>query len=147
MMVRPATKKDINQLARLFDLYRVCFKQSSDPEAAATFLQERLERKESVVYVADDEGELAGFVQLYPQFSSVRLQKIWLLNDLFVLPEYRGKHISKQLIDAAKQVARETGAAGILLETEKINEVGNYVYHSAGFVLYDETNFYWWQKE
>lgn len=147
MLVRPATKKDINQLARLFDLYRVYFKQPSDPETGATFLQERMERKESEIFVADDEGELAGFVQLYPQFSSVRLQKIWLLNDLFVLPEYRGKHISKQLIDVAKQLTRESGAAGILLETEKTNEVGNYVYTSAGFVLYADTNYYWWQKD
>ena len=69
-----------------------------------------------------------------------------MLNDLFVLPEYRGKHISKQLIDSAKQLVHETGAAGILLETEKSNEIGNYVYSSAGFVRYDETNFYWWQK-
>ena len=147
MIVRPATKKDLNQLSRLFDMYRVYFKQASDPEEAATFLQERLERKESVVYVADDEGELAGFVQLYPLFSSVRLAKIWMLNDLFVLPEYRGKQVSKQLIDAGKQLARETGAAGILLETEKTNEIGNHVYPAAGFKLYDETNFYWWSKE
>jgi GNAT superfamily N-acetyltransferase len=147
MIVRLATKKDLNQLARIFDMYRVYFKRESDPEEAATFLQERLERKESVVFVADDEGELAGFVQLYPLFSSVRLKKIWMLNDLFVLPEYRGKQISKQLIDAAKQLARETGAAGILLETEKTNEIGNHVYPSAGFILYNETNFYWWNKD
>lgn len=147
MIVRPATKKDLNQLSRLFDMYRVYFKQSSDPEEAATFLQERLERKESVVYVADDEGELAGFVQLYPLFSSIRLAKIWLLNDLFVLPEYRGKQVSKQLIDAGKQLVYETGAAGILLETEKTNEIGNHVYPAAGFKLYNETNYYWWSKE
>lgn len=146
MLVREATKKDVNQLSRLLDLYRVYFKQKSSPEAGATFLMERMERKESVIFVSDDEGELAGFIQLYPIFSSVRLQKIWMLNDLFVLPEYRGKHISKQLIDSAKQLVHETGAAGILLETEKSNEIGNYVYSSAGFVRYDETNFYWWQK-
>jgi GNAT superfamily N-acetyltransferase len=147
MVVREATKKDINQLSRLFDLYRVYFKQKSDPETGATFLQERMERKESVIYVSDDEGELAGFVQLYPLFSSVRLKRIWMLNDLFVLPEYRGKQISKQLIDKAKQLARETGAAGILLETEKTNEIGNHVYPAAGFERYEETNFYWWTKD
>jgi GNAT superfamily N-acetyltransferase len=70
-----------------------------------------------------------------------------MLNDLFVLPEYRGKQISKQLIDKAKQLARETGAAGILLETEKTNEIGNHVYPAAGFEPYEETNFYWWSKD
>lgn len=147
MIVRPATRKDLNQLARIFDLYRVYFKQPSDPEEAATYLQERLERKESEIFVADDEGEIAGFVQLYPTFSSVRMKKIWLLNDLYVLQEYRGKHVSKQLIDAAKQLACESGAAGILLETEKTNEIGNHVYPSAGFIAYNDTNFYWWQKD
>ena len=39
-----------------------------------------------------------------------------------------------------------TGSAGLLLETEKANRIGNKLYPSAGFSLYDQTNFYWWEN-
>jgi GNAT superfamily N-acetyltransferase len=75
------------------------------------------------------------------------MQRSWLLNDLYVHPTFRGKGISKKLIEAAKQLARGTNAAGLLLETEKTNITGNQLYPSAGFVLYNETNFYWWDSK
>jgi hypothetical protein len=37
-------------------------------------------------------------------------------------------------IDTAKQLAKETDAAGIILETEKANTIGNKLYPSSGFV-------------
>ena len=103
--------------------------------------------KESVIYVDEENEKLTGFTQLYPLFSSTRMQRSWLLNDLYVLPEFRGRGISKKLIAVARLLAKETGATGVLLETEKTNEIGNKLYPSAGFQLYNETNFYWWENE
>jgi GNAT superfamily N-acetyltransferase len=99
-----------------------------------------------VIYVADEENELLGFTQLYPQFTSTRMKRSWLLNDLFVLPEHRERGISKQLIEMAKQLAIKTNAAGLLLETEKTNAVGNKLYPSTGFVMNETSNFYWWEN-
>lgn len=146
-MVRPATVYDLEQLCHLFDAYRCFYRKTSDIEAAHKFLKDRIEKKESVIYVDEEKEKLTGFTQLYPQFSSTRMQRSWLLNDLFVLPEFRGREISKKLIAAAKLLAKETGAAGVLLETEKTNDIGNQLYPSAGFQLYNETNFYWWENE
>lgn len=146
-MVRPATVNDLRQLCLLFDSYRLFYRKRSDLEGANAFLKNRIEKKESVIYVDEENKILTGFTQLYPQFSSTRMQRSWLLNDLYVLPEFRGRGISKKLIEAAKLLAKETGAAGLLLETEKANEIGNQLYPSAGFQLYDETNFYWWENE
>jgi hypothetical protein len=44
------------------------------------------------------------------------------------------------------QLAKLTNAAGILLETEKENKIGNQLYPSSGFGLYDKTNFYFWDN-
>ncbi len=143
-MIRRATTNDLPQLSQLFDAYRIFYRKSSDISRAADFISERMKENESVIFVDDENGTLTGFTQLYPQFSSTRMQRAWLLNDLYVHPAYRGKGISKKLIEAAKQLARETNAAGLLLETEKTNITGNQLYPSAGFVLYNETNFYWW---
>jgi GNAT superfamily N-acetyltransferase len=146
IIIRTASLNDLPQLSSLFNLYRVFYRKQPDIEGANTFLRERIQNSESVIYVAEEERELLGFTQLYPQFSSTRMKRSWLLNDLFVAQEYRGRGISKQLLEAAKQLAGDTNAAGLLLETEKTNQAGNRLYPSAGFVLYDETNFYWWEN-
>lgn len=146
-MVRQATENDLEQLCHLFDAYRVFYRKRSDIEAAHKFLKDRIAKKESVIYVDEENEKLTGFTQLYPLFSSTRMQRSWLLNDLYVLPEFRGRDISKKLIAAARLLAKQTGAAGILLETEKTNAIGNRLYPAAGFQLYQETNFYWWENE
>jgi len=146
-MIRRATIEDINSLAALFDNYRVFYRKQTDLDAAEAFLKERLLNSDSIIFVAQQENTLAGFTQLYPLFSSTRMKRIWLLNDLYVLPEFRGNGISHQLINAAKDLAIQSGAAGLLLETEKTNNIGNRLYPSAGFTLYNETNFYWWENK
>lgn len=141
---RKATLQDLNQLAQLFNQYRIFYHKDSDIPEAEIFLRERIKNQDSEIFVAENEGELVGFVQLYPLFSSTRMKRYWLLNDLFVSKNYRGKGFSKQLIEEAKEMAKSTHSAGILLETGKSNDIGNRLYPSCGFELYDEVNFYEW---
>ena len=145
-IIRKAEEQDVNELSVLFNLYRIFYKQNSDVEAAKKFLAERILKKESIIFIAISENKIVGFTQLYPLFSSLSMKRTWQLNDLYILKEYRGYGISKQLIDAAKQLAKETNAAGIMLETEKTNIIGNKLYPSCDFVPYDKNNFYWWQN-
>ncbi|MEM6264306.1 MAG: GNAT family N-acetyltransferase [Bacteroidota bacterium] len=146
-MIRKATQDDLPGLARLFDAYRVFYRKESDLEAASDFLSQRMKNNDSVVYVAESDQELAGFVQLYPLFSSTRMQRLWLLNDLFVSPDFRGKGISVQLIDQAKELARQTNAAGLTLETEKSNVIGNQLYPRTGFDADDAHTCYFWENK
>lgn len=141
---RKATAQDLKQLSELFDQYRVFYHKDSDPSAAENFLKERIEYKDSEIFVAENEGELVGFVQLYPLFSSTRMKRYWLLNDLYVNENHRGKGFSKELIEEAKALAKSTDACGVLLETGKSNDIGNKLYPSCGFEIYDEVNFYEW---
>lgn len=149
------TKYSINQaqlthveaLAELFDAYRVFYKKDTDIESAKRFLQERIQNAESVIFIASEEsGRQVGFTQLYPLFSSTRMQRLWLLNDLFVLPEMRGKGISHLLIDHAKQHCEQTQACGLILETAKDNAVGNQLYPKAGFELDTAYQHYFWDN-
>ncbi len=146
MKIYQATSAHIDQVVDLFDAYRVWYRMPSDKPAAKAFLLERMYAKESVIYVCENEDkQLVGFTQLYPIFSSTRMKKSWLLNDLFVHVDHRGKGISKTLIEKAKELARSNNAAGILLETEKSNDIGNRLYPSVGFEL-EENNFYFWRN-
>ncbi|WP_394666654.1 GNAT family N-acetyltransferase [uncultured Chryseobacterium sp.] len=144
-MTRKAQLADVQQLAELFDQYRIFYHKDSDIPAAEKFLTERIKNRDSEIFVAENEGKLVGFVQLYPLFSSTRMKRYWLLNDLYVNENYRGNGFSKQLIEASKELAKSTDAAGILLETGKSNDIGNKLYPSCGFEIYDEVNFYEWK--
>ena len=144
MKIRRASIEDLPQLVVLFEAYRAFYHKPSDFAGAHTFLEERLKNGDSEIFVAENNEELAGFVQLYPIFSSTRLKRYWLLNDLFVMADDRGKGYSKQLIEAAKNLCSQTNACGILLETDKTNSVGNRLYPACGFERYDHANFYEW---
>ena len=74
------------------------------------------------------------------------MQRLWLLNDLFVAYEYRGNGISKKLIEAAKEHCKHTNASGLILETAKTNIVGNELYPKVGFSLDEEHNYYSWDN-
>lgn len=141
---KKATIQDLPQLAELFDQYRVFYHKESDIPASESFLKERIEKADSEIFVAENDGKLVGFVQLYPLFSSTRMKRYWLLNDLFVNENYRGKGFSKELIEESKDLAKSTDACGVLLETGKSNDVGNKLYPSCGFEIYNKVNFYEW---
>ena len=143
-MVRSATQDDLPALAELFDAYRIFYEKKSDIPGAMAFLFDRLQNNESVIFVSETDGRLTGFTQLYPLFSSTRMKRLWLLNDLYVSPEWRGQGHSIALIDAAKQHAIKTNAAGLMLETATSNFIGNQLYPKTGFVCDEDHNYYSW---
>ena len=144
-----AKASHIIPLVDLFDAYRIFYRKASDKKKAKDFLLARIASKESIIYLSKDTSSntFSGFTQLYPLFSSTRMRRVWLLNDLYVLPEYRGRGISKLLIEQSKELARQTDAVGLMLETEKSNTIGNQLYPSTDFQLNEETNFYFWINE
>lgn len=146
MNYRKAKNEDLEMLAELFDQYRVFYRKETNIEAAKQFLKARLEAKDSQIFVAEEDSQLLGFTQLYPLFSSTRMKKLWLLNDLFVNAAARGRGISKGLIDQAKSLVKESSACGMFLETEITNEIGNSLYPRTGFKLNESSNFYEWNN-
>ena len=141
--VRKAEIKDLELLAPLFDAYRQFYRKSTDLEGAKNFLAARINNSESVIYLAKSENKVVGFTQLYPMFTSTNMKRSWILNDLYVDQNFRGQGISKLLIDNAKQLCRDTQAYGIMLETERSNDIGNQLYPRTGFTL-ETNNFYSW---
>ena len=72
IFVKRASLEDAKNVAYLFNDYRVFYKQKSDITVALEFISERLDKNESVIFFAHDaKGDLLGFTQLYPNFSSV----------------------------------------------------------------------------
>ena len=146
MKIIQATQNELEPLVLLFNGYREFYGQPADLEGAKAFLKERLDLKESVIYLAQSEaGKWMGFTQLYPVFSSVSMERSWLLNDLFVHPNHRKKGVGEALIDAAKQLCATTPAKGLLLETGSDNYPAQALYEKLDF-LKEQTIFYFWKR-
>ena len=101
MIIQKATVNELDTIVELFDLYRVFYEQKSDINAAKVYLDERLRNEESIIFIAKDDENTVGFVQLYPSFSSVSMRRTWILNDLFVRETNRGKGVGEKLIKTA----------------------------------------------
>lgn len=134
-----ATVHDLDTVAPLFDLYRVFYGKPSDPVVAREFIEARMTRGESVILLAQLDGDAVGFTQLYPAFSSVSATHTWILNDLLVLPEARRNGVARALLSAAADFARADGALRLELETDHDNTTAQALYRAMGWTAYDGT--------
>lgn len=131
--IRRATVVDVDQLTDLVEQYRAFYKQEPNAKTKQ-YLTDRLSNGESIVFVAEENGTLVGFTQCYPTFSTVSLSQIWLLNDLFVDPNHRGKHIADELMVMAESEAKAAGATRIWLRTAHTNTPAQALYEGRGWV-------------
>ena len=131
--IKTATLEHLEIVAALFDAYRVFYHEAADLERARSFMLERIQNSESVIYIAFESEKPLGFTQLYPSFSSASTQRLWILNDLYVVPEARGLRVGEHLIERAMQLARDTNAKGVMLETAHTNLSGQKLYERMGF--------------
>jgi ribosomal protein S18 acetylase RimI-like enzyme len=144
MQIRKASLEDVESIADLFNDYRIWYEMKGDLPAAKEFLAARLKNGESQIFVGIDENsKMVAFTQLYPLFSSTRMKRLWLLNDLYVHPTKRGQGYGIALLEKAQTFTQETDAAALILETQKENLVGNQLYPKMGFKLDPHNHYYW----
>ncbi len=142
--ITQADLSHLSVLVPLFEAYRAFYRQPANPAGAEDFLKARLTQGDATIYLVYEGDTPVGFTQLYPLFSSTQLRRLWLLNDLYVAPAFRGRGHSKRLIDRAKQLVQDTEAAGVMLETEQSNMIGNQLYLDTNFALDQDHNYYFW---
>ncbi|MEQ1515186.1 MAG: GNAT family N-acetyltransferase [Usitatibacteraceae bacterium] len=136
VLVRKAVEADLGSVALLFDAYRQFYGFKSDREAAVQFLRRRLEMGDSVLLVAEmPNHDIAGFAQLYHGLSSLGMAATMIMNDLFVVPEYRGKGIAVHLLGAAKDEAKTAEIKTLSLSTQADNQVARTLYERDGWIL------------
>lgn len=141
LYVTRAGPADLDELALLLDAYRQFYRKPPDLPGAIAFLRERMEKEESVAYMARMDESAVGFTQLYPLFSSTRMAPLWLLNDLYVAPAARGRGIGEALLERARKFAVESGACQMLLETANDNPARR-LYERRGYRHITEHAFY-----
>ena len=130
--IQQATINDIEDLEVIFSLYLKFYEVESIRDANITFLKERMQNNESIIFTAKKDNEIVGFTQLFPTFSSASLKKVYILNDLFVLEHYRNQGIAKILIHRVTEFAKENNCARVSLSTARDNPA-QMLYENLGF--------------
>lgn len=137
--IHQATIHDIDIVTPLFDSYRQFYGKASDLALARSFLAERFQHHQSVIFLALDSKKLGvGFTQLYPSFSSTRAARTYILNDLYVAPDARRSGVAALLLKEVARFGRASGAVRLSLSTALSNEPAQKLYQSLGWKR-DET--------
>jgi ribosomal protein S18 acetylase RimI-like enzyme len=135
--IERAALHDLEALLPLFVAYRRFYGRADDPRAR-DFLAERLQREESVVFIAWRGTDAIGFTQLYPSFASVSLGRMFVLYDLFVAPTARRCGAAAALLRRAVGYAAEQGAVELMLQTATDNFAAQRLYEREGWVRDEE---------
>ena len=133
-----AESRHLDELGRLFNLYRVFYEEADDLEKASKYISARFNEGDSMIFVAENDDGLSGFVQLYPSFCSVSAVPILILYDLFVDHSHRSKGLGRSLMNAARDFASENGYKRLELATAKDNYIGQSLYESLGYEIDQE---------
>ncbi len=146
MKIIKADSSHIPLIAPLLDQCRIFYKQTSNINAAKEFLESRFSKGESILFLAFENDQPIGFTQLYTTFSSVSLQPVFILNDLYVDANHRGKKVGEELLTIAKKFCQEKGYKGLALETA-INNPAQKLYERLGWEKDTDCFHYFWTSK
>ena len=110
MDFRFANKKDCGKILDFIKQLAEYENMSSDVVATEELLKEWIfeKQKAEVIFALENEKEV-GFALFFHNFSTFLGRAGIYLEDLFVLPEYRGKGYGKGLLKKLAQIAKERG--------------------------------------
>lgn len=97
-LITEASLADVKPLAKLFDAYRRFYHRSADLDAAQEFVEQRVANGPTRFFVARNRSDLAGFVHLLPSFDTLAMKPSWILEDLYVEPEFRNAGVGAALL-------------------------------------------------
>jgi len=109
LVIRNAEPDDLNSLTELMYEYIVGFYQKPRPatEKIHKLIQTLLEKKDGIQFVAEQDGKLVGFASLFFTFSTMKADKYTVMNDLFVIEQYRDTEVESQLFLECKKYTQE----------------------------------------
>ena len=80
----------------------------------------------------DAEATPLGFATVYWTWQTLDAGRVGVMNDLFVVPEARGRGVGRMLIEHCRGLCRKRGAGKLVWETAPDNETAQRLYDSTG---------------
>ena len=137
--VRPA---NIDDLVCCAELLGVLFSQerefTADPAVQRKGLEMIVKKPETgTVFVYESHGVIQGMVVMLFTISTALGDKVAILEDMVVDPDFRGKGIGASLVRYAVDYAINQGCGRITLLTDNNNEAAHAFYRKHGFTRSD----------
>ena len=143
-MIREATIDDIPAIAAfirsLAEYERLTHEVALDVDQLAAHLFG--DRRYAEVLIAEDAGEVVGFALYFHNFSTFLGQPGIYLEDLFVIPERRGRGYGKALLAELARIAVERGCGRLEWAVLDWNEPSIAFYRSLGAHAMDDWTTY-----
>jgi ribosomal protein S18 acetylase RimI-like enzyme len=160
--IRPVNLR--TDLAPLADLIELVFADSMDSSGRAAVREMRylsrmgpglgvlagmndLKQGISLGYVWIADGRLVGNVSIYPANYPSELGKAWIIANVAVHPDYRGRGIARQLMQTSMASIRQRAhgrKAVAVLQVEADNHKARRLYQTLGYI--DERGFTQWRR-
>ena len=87
----------------------------------------------TVILLAWSGGDVVGIATCFRGFSTFYARPVLNIHDLAVLPQFRGRGVGRQLIEAVARKARQLGCFKVTLEVHEENVRAKAMYEAAGF--------------
>jgi ribosomal protein S18 acetylase RimI-like enzyme len=132
IQVRRAQVEDAAAIARLLHAFNVEYSEPTpEVEELTETIARLIGRDEITVLLAGDGPDGLSLFRFRPGIWSAGAETY--LQELYVVPQLRGRGIGRALLEATIEVARERGADGIDLNTGETDTAARALYESMGF--------------
>ncbi|MFY1661465.1 GNAT family N-acetyltransferase [Micromonospora sp. WMMD1274] len=122
-----------DQVAALFDDYRVHYGQPSTPQITRSWLHDQIAQQRISVAAAVRADRVRGFITVTVTPASLMLGTSWSIRDLYVAPHHRRSGVANALLQHVIRNARAAGAHRVSLQTEADNIPALTLYTEIGF--------------
>ncbi len=128
--VTKLTKNKISEICPIYLRYRESADVKSSIAEVQKYLQTEFKKGDDSIIVACVADKPVGFLHYGVERSTLRPAERIRLKAMFVDEDYRGKGVSKQLLQSVQQ---EAGEREIVVKARRTNEVSPFLYLNNGF--------------
>jgi GNAT superfamily N-acetyltransferase len=131
-MIEPVSKDNIEQVLPLIRGYQAFYHAAeiNDDKNRRFFCQFGLANPSGCQFLFRDGDKVVGFATVFFSYTSVIAEKVAIMNDLFTVPECRGRGVGRQLIEHCRQFAADNNAVRLQWVTATDNTTAQKLYDS-----------------
>jgi GNAT superfamily N-acetyltransferase len=131
-LIEVVSKENLNEVLPLIRQYQEFYKAAdiSDSLNKEFFSQFGESNPSGCQFLYRHNNSVVGFATVYFSYSSTLPAKVAVLNDLFTVPEMRGRGIGRKLIEHCRKFAAEKDAARLQWLTAPGNKQAQSLYES-----------------
>lgn len=139
--IRTVTSQDFDAWKPLWDEYNSFYERVVPDEVTQTTWNRFFDAHEPVhCIVAERSGRIVGLCHYLYHRSTSRLEPMCYLQDLFTVPDERGRRVGRTLIEGVYEIARTAGCKRVYWQTHTTNTPGRTLYDKVakhfGFIVY-----------